>query len=326
MAYTAEIGRDLALAANFLRNGQLVGMPTETVYGLAGNALNPEAVAAIFSTKQRPAFDPLIMHLPNVDRVRQYVEDLPKQAIQLANAFWPGPLTMVFKRKAIVPDLVTAGLDTVAVRVPAHPMAQALLEQLDFPLAAPSANPFGYISPTQPEHVQEQLGTKIPYVLDGGPCQIGLESTIVSFTGDEPVLLRKGGLAVESIAAVLGQEVKMNLHSSSNPQAPGMLAKHYAPKTAFYLLDDDVPIQHFAPFNAVPPSRRALLTFAASEEVEGDVFDLSERGSLPEAANKLFATLRSLDAGNYQVIVAKLVPEQGLGLAINDRLRRAAAK
>lgn len=314
---TAKIGTDLNTAASCLRAGQLVAIPTETVYGLAANGLDSAAVAQIFVAKARPSFDPLILHVAKLEQLERLVDAIPEQAKQLATAFWPGPLTMVFRKKAVVPDMVTAGLDSVAVRLPRHPMALALLEQLDFPLAAPSANPFGYVSPTNAQHVQQQLGDKIAYILDGGPCEIGLESSIVSFAGSEPLILRKGGIAIEDIFACLGRPIGVQTHSNSRPAAPGMLDKHYSPHAAFRL-------------GVYPPAQKAQRTAyivfgREAPSGEADVYNLSSTGDLAEAARVLFALLRDLDQQDYQTIVAQLLPEEGLGRAINDRLRRAAA-
>lgn len=319
----AKIGTDIDLAQSFLENGQLVGIPTETVYGLAGNALNAESVALIFETKNRPTFDPLILHTSSLERVGEFVSDFPEKLKQLAEKFWPGPLTLLLPRKPIVPDLVTSGLDRVAVRVPNHSLTLALLEQLDFPLAAPSANPFGYISPTQAAHVEAQLGGKIRYILDGGPCAVGLESTIVGMEGEEIVIYRLGGLEISAIENLVGP-VKIKDHSSSNPAAPGQLDSHYAPRKPFMLGD--------------------LKTLIAEKQADGvdfgvlsfsDVFEevtkekqiaLSPSRDLHEAAQNLFAAMRKLDETPVQVILAELMPETGLGRAINDRLRRAAVK
>lgn len=312
----AIIGTDTARAAAHLRAGDLVAIPTETVYGLAANALDTAAVASIFAVKARPSFDPLIMHVADWRNLEAYVTALPPQAILLAETFWPGPLTMVFPKREIVPDLVTAGLPSVAVRVPKHPMALALLKQLDFPLAAPSANPFGYVSPTTAAHVAKQLGDKIPYILDGGSCEVGLESTILSFATQEPVILRKGGLALEAIFEVLSGEIAVQTHSNSNPLAPGMLAQHYAPKVPFRLGNY---------LGQGASASAAYLVFGPSMPVdEPHVYNLSPTADLAEAARNLFAFMRLLDQANYQQITAQLLPEQGLGAAINDRLRRAA--
>lgn len=322
----AIIGTDVQAAASLLRAGELVGMPTETVYGLAGNALNTAAVANIFAVKERPAFDPLIMHLPDLESVAKYVTAVPETAIALAETYWPGPLTMVFKRKDCVPDLVTSGLDTVAVRIPNHPLALALLKELDFPLAAPSANPFGYVSPTRAAHVQKQLGHKIPYILDGGPCTIGLESSIISFAGPEPIMLRKGGLPLEEVESILGKPLAVNTHGSSNPQAPGMLAQHYSPGAAFELLKETDEQSLRQRIDAAPDDHAFMLFAAGALGNDKRVFDLSPKGDMAEAASQLFAIMRTLDEAHYTRILACLLPEAGLGRAINDRLRRAAAK
>jgi len=319
----AEIGQDIGLAANFLKEGKLVAVPTETVYGLAGNALNPEAVASIFETKNRPSFDPLIIHISGIEQVEKYTKDFPETLQKLAEKFWPGPLTLLLPRKDIIPDLVTSGLDRVAVRVPDHPITLALLRSLDLPLAAPSANPFGYISPTTAEHVNAQLGEKIPYILDGGPCKVGLESTIVGMEGEEVIIYRIGGLEISEIESLVGV-VKIKDHSSSNPQAPGLLESHYAPRIPFLIGNLNEMIPDFQ-------TRKvdfAVLSF--DSKIEGisteRQFCLSVNSDLKEAASNLFAAMRQLDECGAEVILAELMPEFGLGRAINDRLKRAAAK
>ena len=312
------IGGDIAAAANCLRKGDLVGIPTETVYGLAANALNPEAVASIFTAKNRPFFDPLIVHLHAEKEVSRYVSHYPEKARILAKAFWPGPLTLVLPKNDIIPDLVTAGQDTVGIRVPSHPVCLSLLQSLDFPLAAPSANPFGYVSPTTAQHVADQLGEKVCYILDGGPCEVGVESTIVGFVDDEPILYRLGGISVEAIEAIVGK-VNEQLHSGSNPSAPGQLDAHYSPGCKVIISD-------ILPENL--PAKTALLRFKSilpGFPAEHQ-FVLSNNGSLEEAAVHLFALLRQLDGMGYGLIVAERLPNTGLGRAINDRLTRAAAK
>lgn len=319
----AEIGQNILEAADFLKKGKLVAIPTETVYGLAGNALNPEAVASIFETKNRPSFDPLIIHVSAVEQVQLYTEGFPDQLQKLATRFWPGPLTLLLPRKNNIPDLVTSGLDRVAVRVPDHPLTQELLALLDFPLAAPSANPFGYISPTTAAHVEAQLGPKIPYILDGGSCEVGLESTIVGMENKEVVIYRLGGLEVAEIEAVVGK-VKVKDHSSSNPQAPGLLESHYSPAKPFILGKLDELIAEFR--------RReidfAVLSFESTFQDIGALrqISLSQKGDLKQAAANLFAAMRVLDQSDASVILAELMPEIGLGRAINDRLKRAATK
>lgn len=319
----AQIGKDIDLAKSFLEQGQLVGIPTETVYGLAGNALNPESVALIFETKNRPAFDPLILHTSSMDRVNDFVAEFPEKLKALAENFWPGPLTLLLPRKPIVPDLVTSGLERVAVRIPKHPLTLALLESLEFPLAAPSANPFGYISPTRPEHVNAQLGDKIPYILDGGPCEVGLESTIVGMEGEDILIYRLGGLEIAEIEKLLGS-VKIKSSSSSNPQAPGLLESHYAPRKPFILGD----LRELIAGHLDKKEDFAVLSYSdffPEIKVENQLA-LSRNRNLHEAAKNLFAAMRRLDEGSASVILAELMPEEGLGRAINDRLRRAAVK
>ena len=317
----AVIGTDLAEAKRLLEAGQLVAIPTETVYGLAGNGFSTEAVASIFETKKRPSFDPLILHTDSLEKVSAFVEEISEQAKELAKEFWPGPLTMLFRKKSNVPDLVTSGLDTVAVRIPNHPSTLALLKSLDFPLAAPSANPFGYVSPTTPQHVGRQLGEDISYILDGGACEVGVESTIISFEEKVPVVLRMGGLAVEQIERVLG-EVAVQAYSSSAPAAPGMLKSHYAPGKSFVLIDS--PDAFTLPENA----QFALLVFdrpLAGVPLEKQ-FVLAPSGDVKEAARNLFGMMRMLDEREeIEQIIAIKVPDTGLGRAVNDRLKRAAA-
>ncbi|WP_057939291.1 L-threonylcarbamoyladenylate synthase [Algoriphagus resistens] len=319
----AAIGKDIWRAKKVLDAGKLVAIPTETVYGLAGNALNPVAVASIFETKNRPSFDPLIIHVASFLEVENYVVDIPTALSRLAEQFWPGPLTLLLPRKNNIPDIVTSGLDRVAVRVPDHPLTLELLAQVDFPLAAPSANPFGYISPTSPQHVDAQLGEKISYILDGGKCKVGLESTIVGMEGDEIVVYRLGGLEISEVERIVGQ-VKLQSHSSSNPQAPGLLESHYAPSKTFLLGDLETLIAE----HQRQGIDFAVLSLAQTfpEIPMNNQLLLSPRADLKEAATHLFSAMRSLDESNATVILAELMPDKGLGKAINDRLRRAATK
>lgn len=319
----AEISKDLRLAKRLLEEAKLVAIPTETVYGLAGNALNPLAVASIFETKKRPSFDPLIIHVSDLSKVETYVTDFPTPLRKLAEVFWPGPLTLLLPKSSQIPDLVTSGLDRVAIRVPNHPLTLKLLTSLEFPLAAPSANPFGYISPTLPAHVEAQLGDKIQLILDGGPCEVGLESTIVGLEDDKITVYRLGGLEIDAIEALVGN-VSIKDHSSSNPQAPGLLESHYAPSTPFVLgnLEESIPqyIQSGVPF--------AVLSFCKNWESVSNSKQLilSEKGDLKEAAANLFSHMRKLDELKVEVILAELMPDFGLGKAINDRLNRASVK
>ena len=241
----AEISNSIQQAQALLEAGQVIGIPTETVYGLAANALNPEALAKIFEVKNRPSFDPLIVHIAYPSEVDKYASVFAGPARDLALKFWPGPLTLLLPKKPIIPHLATSGLDTVGLRCPNHPLALALLRQLKFPLAAPSANPFGYVSPTNAQHVQNQLGERIPFILDGGASTVGLESTIVGFESGTPVIYRLGGLSVEAIEAVVGK-VEVKLYSSSNPKAPGQLTSHYSPQKEVIVGDLDLLIrQHY---------------------------------------------------------------------------------
>ncbi|MEO8420703.1 MAG: L-threonylcarbamoyladenylate synthase [Hyphomicrobium sp.] len=305
----------IAAAATHLRAGRLVAFPTETVYGLGADATNGEAVAAIFATKGRPRFNPLIVHVADARQAGEHVV-LTVLAQRLIDAFWPGPLTLVLEKRPQSPlsDLVTGGLTTVAVRAPDHPVARALLQAAGRPLAAPSANRSGRISPTQAAHVLGDLGDDVALILDGGPTAYGLESTVVDARGNVPVLLRPGAVTAETIEAVLGCSLVRATIDSERPNAPGQLASHYAPDARVRLGAVDV--------------RRgeALLAFGASvPPTEGPVINLSPTGDLTEAAANLFAALRALDAGGAETIAVMPVPEEGIGEAINDRLRRAAA-
>ncbi|HEV7347224.1 L-threonylcarbamoyladenylate synthase [Telluribacter sp.] len=317
----ATTGHDIDKAKAYLGQGQLVAIPTETVYGLAGNALDEAAVLSIFQVKNRPSFDPLIVHIASTDTLPILVKEVPALALRLAEAYWPGPLTLLLPKQSLIPDLVTSGLDTVAIRIPNHPLTLRLLQALDFPLAAPSANPFGYISPTQARHVAEQLGEKIPYILDGGECEIGIESTIVGFPDGKPLVYRLGGLSIEAIEEVIGP-VNYLPHSTSSPRAPGMLQSHYAPRKPFYL-QEKLELQ--------PGASEAITGYLLFDKyLEGVPREyqrvLSPTGDLVQAAQKLFAFLRELDTLPVAEIRAEMVPETGLGRAINDRLRRAAAR
>lgn len=311
----ALIGQDISYASSLLTDGQLVAIPTETVYGLAGNALNTAAVASIFEAKNRPTFDPLIVHVASVDQLSSYTLDIPEEAKVLANHFWPGPLTLLLKRNDKIPDLVTSGSDFCAFRVPNHPITLELLKSLPFPLAAPSANPFGYVSPTSAAHVNKQLGEVIPYILDGGSCEVGVESTIVSFEADGLHLLRAGGLSIEEIESCIGKSIAKIHTSSSKPAAPGMLDSHYSTRKPLYL---------GAPDNLSLNIENIAVMGLSPNESYPNYFPLSSKGDLKEAARNLFATMRALDETTFDAIVALPFPMHGLGIAINDRLKRAA--
>lgn len=314
----AETGTDISRAKKLLEAGELVAIPTETVYGLAANAFDDQAALRIFEVKRRPSFDPLIVHTSSLDRIGDFVKDVPEVAYKLAEAFWPGPLTLLLPKKEKVPDLVTSGLPRVAIRIPRHALTLQLLEELDFPLAAPSANPFGYISPTTARHVEEQLGEQIPYILDGGPCQVGVESTIIGFEGRKTIIYRLGGMSVEELTPYCSELVQMP-HSSSNPQAPGQLKSHYAPRIPVTIGNLTDLLTRY------DKNEVAVLSFR-DHYPEVREFILSPAGDLEEAAQNLFKALRELDKMPVKHILAEEVPDYGLGRAINDRLARAAAR
>ena len=315
----AEIGTDIEKAAALLKRGKLVAIPTETVYGLAGNAFNEAAVLSIFEAKNRPAFDPLIVHSSGIEWTREHVAEISPLAQLLMDEFWPGPLTLVLPKKDIVPDVVTSGLNNVAVRVPLHHMTQALLRKLNFPLAAPSANPFGYVSPTTAQHVNDQLGDKVDYILDGGPTTVGLESTIIGFEEDKPIIYRLGGLSIDMIEGLIGP-VEVALNQSSDPKAPGMLKSHYAPGKPLYF---GTPEEMRTKFEDKRIGFLGFTTRLAFLPPEQQLL-LSPTGNLHEAAVNLFAFMREFEKFPVDVILAEKLPEIGLGRAINDRLRRAA--
>ena len=302
--------------------GGLVAFPTETVYGLGCDALNPDAAAKVFEAKQRPQFDPLIVHIADRKQLDNVVRALTTTAWQLIDQFWPGPLTLVLPKQPTIPDLVTAGLDTVAVRMPNHPVAHALIREAGTPIAAPSANPFGYVSPTTAQHVADGLGSAIDLILDGGPCPVGVESTIVSLIGPQAELLRPGSITLEQLSAVIGP-LSRSSSIVDQPTAPGQLARHYATQTPVTILTS-------AKTRPTPANneRAGLLSFSeasAADERFAAVEVLSTTGDLREAARHLFAALRRLDAQGLDRIYVEPCQEEGLGMAIMDRLRRCAA-
>jgi L-threonylcarbamoyladenylate synthase len=312
----------VAQAAHCLTAGGLVAFPTETVYGLGADATNPAAVARLYQAKGRPAFNPLIAHVGNIEAARR-IAVFDAQATILAEAFWPGPLTLVLPKTTDCPvaDLATAGLETVAIRVPAHPVALAILRAFGRPVVAPSANLSGHVSPTTAAHVESDLAGRIDLIVDGGPVEVGVESTIVGCFG-EPMLLRPGGLPREDIERVLGRRLRQPPEDADSdtgqPLAPGMLASHYAPRTSVRLNA-----------RSITPGE-ALLAFGpdavAGVDAAAAVMNLSARGDLDEAAANLFGYLRALDARGARAIAVMPVPHHGLGEAINDRLRRAAVE
>tara|TARA_R110002012_G_scaffold283090_1_gene473055 strand:+ start:3426 stop:4382 length:957 start_codon:yes stop_codon:yes gene_type:complete len=313
------ISKNISKAVDILNNEDVVAIPTETVYGLAGNIYSEKAIRKIFDVKQRPLFNPLIVHLHTIKQLEEIVSHVPPKAQMLANAFWPGSLTLVLKKKANIPDVITAGKDTVAVRIPNHPVTLELLKKLSFPLAAPSANPFNRISPTNALHVEYYFKNSIQMVLDGGECQNGLESTIIGFEKNEPILYRLGAIAIEDIENVVGKITVKNKEEKA-PNAPGMLAKHYAPKTKTYLVDN---LEEFLERH----TNKAIGVIVLSENLNAEnikhIEILSRSGDLKEAASKLYSALHRLDGLNLNMIVAQRFPNFGLGKSINDRLERA---
>ena len=309
-----------AAAARFLRQGGLVAFPTETVYGLGADATDPAAIARLYQAKGRPAFNPLIAHVADLDAARQ-IARFDGPALALAEAFWPGPLTLVLPKAAdcAVAELATAGLDTIAIRIPAHPVARDILRLFGRPVAAPSANLSGQVSPTTAAHVASDLSGRIDLIVDGGPVAVGVESTIIGCF-DQPMLLRPGGLPRAEIERVLGRPLRQPPvdagHDGEQPLAPGMLASHYAPRARVRLEAD-----------RIEPGE-ALLAFGPGTisgiDAASAVMNLSESGDLAEAAANLFGYLRALDARGARTIAVMPIPDRGLGEAINDRLRRAA--
>ena len=324
MKFLAAAPKAIREAAEIIRDGGLVAFPTETVYGLGADALSSRAVAKIFEVKNRPFFDPIIVHVESLEALEKLTcisgtQDsiLHAKVKKLAEKFWPGPLTLVLPKKEIVPDIVTAGLSTVAIRMPSHPVALRLIAEAGRPIAAPSANPFGNLSPTTAEHVRNQIGGEIDMILDGGPCPVGIESTVLDLSSPEPVVLRPGGLPIEAIEKLLGKVEIASDAGSSRPRAPGLLTRHYSPRTPLVILG-----------KRVTPRREenaGLLAFQAP--IEGPfrkVEILSDRGDLREAAARFFACLHELDKAGLAIIYAEPVPEIGLGQAIMNRLRKAA--
>jgi L-threonylcarbamoyladenylate synthase len=325
---TAEIGTDIPKSIDILRNGGLVAIPTETVYGLAANGLNEIAVASIFAAKNRPFFDPLILHIGNPNMLNQLVSNVPQNAKKLMDKFWPGPLTFVLPKTKNVPDIATAGQESVAVRMPNHPKTLDLLNQIDFPLAAPSANPFGYVSPTTASHVFDQLGAKIDYILDGGNCTVGLESTIISFMdAANPCILRLGGITKAEIEAIVGH-VNENIHQNSNPSAPGQLDQHYSPYCKLKeLKNTDVENLHNSTILFYSRESNICEQLISQKDILNfQALYFTQNNTETQAASNLFSILRDLDSKGLSEVYFEWAPNHGLGLAINDRLKRAMAK
>ena len=307
-------------AARLLREGEVVAIPTETVYGLAGNAFEPKALAKIFAAKERPTFDPLIVHIADIAQLDDIAKDIPDSAYKLAEAYWPGPMTIILPKKDCIPDLCTSGLPSVAVRFPSHPVAQAIIKESGLPLAAPSANLFKHVSPTTAEHVAAQLAERIAGIVDGGPCTVGVESSIISLTGDKPAVLRPGAITPEMFAEVLGSvDVKESTSKPGQPMAaPGQCDTHYRPQVPLF-------------FGAVPagtqlPPNTVRIAFGKQQGPIPAKLNLSETGDMAEATANLYAFMHDLDKPEYDLILVDPIPNVGVGMALNDRLKRASVK
>src|SRR3990172_3568489 len=319
---------EIALAVGLLRQGGVVAFPTETVYGLGADALNPAAVQRIFTIKGRPQHHPLIVHLADVSQLAEWARDIPPDAYALAEHFWPGPLTLILKRAARVPDSVTGGQDTIGLRVPNHPVALALLRQFAGGIAAPSANRFGRISPTRKEHVSAELGDAVGLILEGGWCSVGLEWTIVNLTSATPAILRPGHISAAALAEVLGKPVTG--HGSAEPAGPrasGMLESHYAPRTPLPLIPTQQLLQEVSALLAFA-RRVAVLELERTPSkvpyLERGVYHYIMPNTPEEYARRLYATLREADAQGCDFLFVEQPPEDEAWSAINDRLRRAA--
>lgn len=324
MNIAAPTPQAIVTAAALLRAGELVAIPTETVYGLGADALNPAAVAKIFAAKGRPADHPLIVHLPDVEHLPRWAINIPDTAYALAHAFWPGPLTLILQRAAIVPDAVTGGQNTVGLRVPAHPVAAALLHEFDSGIAAPSANRFGRISPTTAAHVYDELGAAVAQVLDGGPCEVGIESTIVDLTQSPPVILRPGAISAEQIAAVIGQRLQQKQEQSdtAQPRVSGSLAAHYAPRTPMALCDA-TDLLATATARADAGARIAVLARHCPDPHDPRFVWHAACNDANGYAHDLYATLRALDNAAADLILVESPPDTEDWTAVSDRLGRA---
>ena len=307
-------------AARLLKEGEVVAIPTETVYGLAGNAFEPKALAKIFAAKERPTFDPLIVHIADIDQLADIAKDIPDEAYKLAEAYWPGPMTIILPKKDCIPDLCTSGLPSVAVRFPSHPVAQAIIKESGLPLAAPSANLFKHVSPTTAEHVAAQLAERIAGIVDGGACSVGVESSIISLAGETPTVLRPGAITPEMFSKVIGNVAVKE--STSKPgqamQAPGQCDTHYRPQVPLY-------------FGEIPegyklPARTVRIAFGKQAGAIPATVNLSESGDMTEATSKLYAYMHDLDKPEYDLILVDPIPNTGVGMALNDRLKRASVK
>jgi len=306
-------------AAALLVAGEVVAIPTETVYGLAGNLFNPSAVEKIYTLKNRPRNNPLIVHVKDLEATLPLITEFPKPLQQLAEKYWPGPLTVLLKKSKLVPDSITAGSDFVAIRVPAHPLTKQLLEQIPFPLVAPSANPFTRISPTNAEHVEHYFGDSIPCILDGGSCSVGLESTIIGMNNDTPLLYREGVLGKLLLESLIGPIEKFNPQKNTI-LTPGQWPRHYAPLTKTILCKREEIMLHVKDNTGIIVYKEPLLSVNTNQQ-----HILSETGSLVEAAKNLYQILHHVDKQKYETIICEMLPQEELGNTINERLKRASS-
>ena len=307
-------------AARLLKAGEVVAIPTETVYGLAGNAFEPKALAKIFAAKERPTFDPLIVHIADIAQLTDIAKDIPDSAYKLAEAYWPGPMTIILPKKDCIPDLCTSALPSVAVRFPSHPVAQAIIKESGLPLAAPSANLFKHVSPTTAEHVAAQLADRIAGIVDGGPCSVGVESSIISLTGEKPTVLRPGAITPEMFAKVLGDvAIKESTSKPGQPMlAPGQCDTHYRPQVPLYY--GEIPVGYTLPEHTV------RIAFGSQAGPIPATVNLSATGDMVEATSKLYAFMHDLDKTEYDLLLVDPIPNTGVGMALNDRLKRASIK
>ncbi len=307
-------------AARLLKDGEVVAIPTETVYGLAGNAFEPKALAKIFAAKERPTFDPLIVHIADIAQLTDIAKDIPDSAYKLAEAYWPGPMTIILPKKDCIPDLCTSALPSVAVRFPSHPIAQAIIKESGLPLAAPSANLFKHVSPTTAEHVAAQLADRIAGIVDGGPCSVGVESSIISLAGEKPTVLRPGAITPEMFAKVLGDvTIKESTSKPGQPMlAPGQCDTHYRPQVPLYY--GKIPASFTLPEHTV------RIAFGTQAGPIPATVNLSATGDMVEATSKLYAFMHDLDDPKYDLILVDPIPNTGVGMALNDRLKRASIK
>lgn len=316
------ISKDIAKALDVLKQGKLVAIPTETVYGLAGNAFNEKAIASIFALKQRPTSNPLIVHIKSIKDLEKVAENIPYKAYILAEHFWPGPLTLLLPKRPVISSLITAGKSTVAVRVPDHPMTIELLHKLDFPLVAPSANPYGSISPTTPKHVARYFDSELEVILDGGACRIGIESTIIGFENEEVIVYRLGTLPIDEIEKLIGK-VSIKNSSTTVPEAPGMDKRHYAPNKQSYLTDN---VSAFITANNL--KNVGVINYSSeihSSNIAQQII-LSRKADLKEASRNLYNAMHELDLSTVDCIVFETFPNEGLGLTMNDKLQRATTQ